>query len=259
VLHYNLGAAKIAMPVISITAEPIFHIGSFAVTNSLFLAFLTGLILLAVGVVVRSSMSLQPGKLQNGVEVVVDQILEQMSAIFGDRHHAEKYFPLVATVFVFVLTSNWLGLLPGSGSFGVREVLEGHEALVPLLRAPAADLNFTLALAVIVMVSVHLFAVLALGFRAHVGKFITLKSPIDAFVGILELVSEFVKIVSFSFRLFGNIFAGEVLLLIIGFLLPLVLPLPFLLLEVFVGFIQALIFAMLTTVFIAGMTAKGAH
>lgn len=247
------------MPTISLVAEPVFHIGHFAVTNSLILAVVTGLILVMVALFVRASLSIKPKGLQNGVEYVVDQLLDLMASIFGDRQHAEKYFPLVATVFVFVLTSNWLGLLPGSGSLGIWESHEGHMVLIPFLRAPAADLNFTLALSVIVMIAVHLFAFLALGFRAHAGKFFTLKSPILSFVGILEFVSEFVKIVSFSFRLFGNIFAGEVLLIIIGFLAPLVLPLPFLLLEVFVGFIQALIFAMLTTVFIAGMTAKGEH
>lgn len=248
-----------SMPTISIFAEPIFHLGDFVVTNSLLLAGITGVLLMAVGGVVRMRLAVAPGKLQNGVEFVVDQLLDLMTSVFGDRHNAEKYFPLVATVFVFILASNWLGLLPGSGSLGIWEVHHGKDVLVPFLRAPAADLNFTIAMSIIVMFSVHLFAILALGVRAHLGKFFTIKSPIMSFVGILELISEFVKILSFSFRLFGNIFAGEVLLIIIGFLLPLVLPLPFLFLEVFVGFVQALIFAMLTMVFIAGMTAEGAH
>ena len=96
----------------------------------------------------------------------------------------------------------------------------------------------------------------AIGFVKHAGKYISFKSPIQFFVGILEIVSEVAKMISFSFRLFGNIFAGEVLLIIIGFLAPYVVPAPFLMLEIFVGFIQALVFAMLTLVFISIATVE---
>lgn len=178
-----------------------------------------------------------------------------MDTILGSRHQSEKYFPLVATIFLFVMLSNWFGLLPGTGSLGLTHEVYHHgevkNVLVPILRAPTSDLNFTVALAIIAVFSVNLLGAMAVGLRAHAGKFFNLSNPIYTFVGFLELVSEFVKIISFSFRLFGNVFAGEVLLIIIGFLGPYFLPLPFLFLEVFVGFIQAFIFAMLTLVFIA--------
>ena len=154
---------------------------------------------------------------------------------------------------MFILFSNWFGLLPIVGPVVLHHV--------PLFRAPSADLNFTIALAIIAVFSVNLLSALALGVKGYIKRFAN-KSPILSFVGFLEFISEFVKVVSFSFRLFGNVFAGEVLLLIIGFLAPLyapILPLPFLFLEVFVGFIQAFIFGMLTMVFLSMATVEHAH
>ena len=123
------------------------------------------------------------------------------------------------------------------------------------MRSGASDINTTLALAIIALFFVHVIGIGAIGFWKHVGKFFTLRSPVDFFVGILEFISEIAKMISFSFRLFGNVFAGEVLLIIMAFLAPYVVPVPFLGLELFVGFIQALVFAMLTTVFISLATA----
>lgn len=238
---------------ISIRAEEIFHIGSFAVTNSLIMSLLASGVLLAAAFLIRRSLSAIPGKLQSILEIVLEEVLRIMENIFGSRKTAEEYLPIIATVFLFILTSNWLGLLPIVGPIGVYEsaMAEHGKTLVPLFRSPASDLNFTIALAIISVIGVNFFAVLALGIRAHAGKFFTLKNPIYTFVGLLEFLSEFVKIISFSFRLFGNVFAGEVLLTIVGFLAPYFLPLPFLFLEVFVGLVQAFIFATLTLVFLA--------
>ena len=133
---------------------------------------------------------------------------------------------------------------------------EGQEIFVPLFRSTASDINFTLALAIISVVATQLLGIAAIGFAKHAAKYISFKGPIQFFVGILEIVSEVAKMISFSFRLFGNIFAGEVLLIIIGFLVPYVVPAPFLMLELFVGFIQALVFAMLTLVFISIATVE---
>lgn len=248
------------MPEISIKAEELFHIGSFPVTNSLLLAVIVSVLIVAIAVLLRSKISLIPGTLQGLFEIVIEGALELMDAILGSREKSLKYLPLVISIFLFVLFSNWLGLMPWNSTVGIEHTVHGehgdHTALIPLFRAPTADLNFTVALAVIAMISVNLFGFIALGFKRHAGKFFHFKNPIMTFVGLLELVSEFVKIISFSFRLFGNIFAGEVLLLIVGFLVPYVVPLPFLFLEVFVGFIQAFIFSMLTLVFIAMSTAE---
>lgn len=241
------------MPEISIKAEPIMHLGHFVLTNSYLLSLVCFIILLGTAFFLKDRIALIPGKLQSVFELLTEQLLNLMDGLLGDRRKSEKYFPIIATVFLFILVSNWLGLLPGVGSLLVREAsLHGGEIkMIPLFRAPGADLNFTIALAMVAMLSVQFFGVLALGFRKYASKFFTLKNPIYTFVGLLELLSEFVKIVSFSFRLFGNIFAGEVLLGIVGFLAPYFIPLPFLFLETFVGFIQAFIFSMLTLVFIA--------
>ena len=244
---------------ISIKAEPIFHIGSFAVTNSYLLSVIVVGIFVSLAFWLRKNLAMIPGKLQSIFELLMDEILKLMDTILGSRRLSEQYFPLIATIFLFVMLSNWLGLLPGTGSLGLRhEIFEhgvGHSALIPILRAPTSDLNFTIALAIIAVFSVNLLGAMAVGMRSHAGKFFNFKNPIYTFVGLLELISEFVKIISFSFRLFGNVFAGEVLLIIIGFLGPYFLPLPFLFLEVFVGFIQAFIFAMLTLVFV-GMSVS---
>jgi len=241
------------MPEISIKAEPILILGHFVLTNSYLLSLVTLVLLLATAFTLRGKILLIPGKLQSVFEILTEQFLGLMDGLLGDRRKSEKYFPVVATVFLFILVSNWLGLLPGVGSLMIQEASEhaGEAKMIPLFRAPGADLNFTIALALVAQLAVQLFGILALGFKKYSNKFFTLKNPIYTFVGLLELLSEFVKVVSFSFRLFGNVFAGEVLLGIVGFLAPYFIPLPFLFLETFVGFIQAFIFSMLTLVFIA--------
>jgi F-type H+-transporting ATPase subunit a len=232
---------------ISLAAEKLFSIGGFPVTNALLMSGLAFVVLVSLALLLRRKITFIPGKLQNVFEIMLEQLLVLMDSVLGSREKSEKYLPLIATIFLFVVTSNWLGLLPGVGSLIWKE---GGER-IPLLRSGAADLNFTLALGIITVVGINLFGFLALGFKQHAGKFFNFKGPIDFFVGILELVSEFAKIVSFSFRLFGNVFAGEVLLTIIAFLAPYVIPVPFLFLEIFVGFIQAFVFAMLALVFVA--------
>ena len=162
---------------------------------------------------------------------------------------AKIIFPLVATFFIFIVPSNWSGLLPGAGSIGFNGILHGKEVFIPILRGPTADINTTLALAIIAMVMVQVYGFRYQGIR-YLKKFFNFSNPINAFVGILELVSEFSKIISFTFRLFGNIFAGEVLITVMTFLVPVIAPMPFYALEIFVGVIQGLVFMMLATVFI---------
>jgi len=230
---------------ISLKAEPIYSVGGFPVTNSLLLSAVVLLLLGGSAIALRKRFSLIPSKIQNILELLLEGALGIMDSVFGERKKSEKYLPIVVTIFLFVLFSNWFGLLPGVGSLTI-----GPEH-TPLFRAPSADLNFTLGLAIVAVIASNIFGIIALGFFKHASKFFLFKNPIAFFIGIIELVSEIAKMISFSFRLFGNVFAGEVLLAIIGFLAPYVLPLPFLGLEVFVGLIQAVIFSMLTVVFIA--------
>ena len=239
---------------ISIRAEDIFHIGNFAVTNSVLSAFVTLLVLAGAALFLRRRLKMIPGKLQNILEIMIEGALGLMDSVLGDRRKSEKYFPVVFTIFLFILFSNWLGLIPGVGSL----IVNTPNGATPVFRSPSADLNFTLALALIAVTFVNVFGIIAVGWKERLGTFLNFKSPIAFFTGILELISEFAKIISFSFRLFGNIFAGEVLLTIMAALVPFLVPVPFFFLEIFVGFIQAFIFGMLTLVFIA-MATSGGH
>lgn len=241
------------MEEVSLKAEELFNIGHYSVTNSLILSFVVSCFIVACCLIfLRKKINLIPGKIQSAIELMIETFLNLMEATLGSRNKAEKYFPLIATIFIFIVISNLFGILPGVGSFVIKE----GERSVPLFRSPASDLNFTLAIAIISVVLTNIFGILAVGFFGHVGKFINLKNPIAFFIGILELISEMAKVVSLSFRLFGNIFAGEVLLTIVFFLAPYFIPLPFLFLEMFVGLIQAFVFSMLTLVAVAVHTSS---
>jgi F-type H+-transporting ATPase subunit a len=232
---------------ISLKAENIFSIGNFTVTNAVLLAFMVLILLSVLAVILKSKLKMVPGMFQNVAELVLEGALGLMDSVLGNRKTSEKYLPLVLTIFLFVLFSNWFGLVPGVGSITV-----GHgAAAVPLLRSPASDLNFTLALALIAVTMINVFGAAAVGLKGRLSVFFNFSSPLKFFVGILELISEFARIISFTFRLFGNVFAGEVLLAIMALLVPYLVPLPFMFLEIFVGFIQAFIFGMLTLVFVA--------
>jgi len=244
---------------ISIQAETLFHIGPLPVTNTMLTAWVVMLGLVVVALLVSRSIKKTPGKLQNFVEIIIEGLLDFFISIAGSREAAIRFFPIAATIFLFVLASNWMGVLPGVGSIGISELREGKESFVPLFRSVYSDINMTLALALIVVVLSHLYGLFTVGVKHHLGKFIMLKNPLAFFTGILEIVSELSKVISLSFRLFGNIFAGEVLLIIIGALIPYLATVPFLGLELFVGFIQAIIFATLAVVAFSSFTRAEAH
>lgn len=235
---------------ISLAAEPLFHIGTFPMTNTLFISWAVILFLIIVALLVRKGLTDVPGKLQNLVESVVEGLVDFIQGITGDRTTAIRFLPIIATIFLFVLFSNWVEVLPGLGSVGVWGIHNGHEVIIPFIRSASADLNVTFAIAIVAVMSLQVFGIVTLGFFKYMKKFFNFSNPINGFVGLLELVSEFAKIISFSFRLFGNIFAGEVLLLVVGSLAAWIVPLPFLFLELFVGLIQAVVFSMLTLVFL---------
>jgi len=242
---------------ISVAPEPIFHIGDFAVTNSLLTSLVVMVILLLIAWKVKSQTD-NPLKKRSSFFIVMEMAIEGLYNFFkniaGDK--VDKIFPLLMTFFLFIILGNWIGLLPGVGSVGFYEHGEHGDIFVPYFRSPNADLNTTLALALISVSVTQYLSITTLGIKTYIGRFINIKNPINFFVGILELISEFAKVLSFSFRLFGNIFAGEVLLAVMVFLIPLFVPVPFLALEVFVGFIQALVFTMLTTIFIVVATEE---
>jgi F-type H+-transporting ATPase subunit a len=230
---------------ISLAAEPLFHLGSFPVTNSLIASISATALLSITALSVYPKLKATPNRLQNLLETIMEGGLGLAESIGG--HYSRQFFPLVITFFLFILISNWMGLLPGFGSLVIHKIEEGHEVTIPLLRGATADLNTTLALALISVVAMQYF-----GFRnlklSYLKRFFN-KNPLYQFIGILEIITDLSKILSFAFRLFGNIFAGEVLLVVISSLIFLIAPLPFFGLEVFVGAIQALVFAMLSLVF----------
>lgn len=244
------------MPEISLAAEQIFKVGSFSITNSLITTWVTMLILFAIAIIATRKLTLIPSNLQSIIELVVGGLYDFFGKINGKN--IKIFFPILASIFIFVLTANWLGLLPGVGTIGFFREAEEHVKFTPLFRGATADINTTLALALIAVVSIQYFGFLTVGTHYRT-RFFTFKDPISFFVGILELVSEFSKIISFAFRLFGNIFAGEVLLTVMAFLMPFIVPLPFLMMELFVGLVQALVFSMLTSVFLNVAVSHGEH
>ena len=236
--------------VIHLAPEVLFTFLGVPVTNTLITTWVTvGIIFLGV-ILLRSSLRMVPGKVQALIEILVEYVMNFVEETLESKELARKYFPLLMTLFLFILVANIIGLLPGIDSIGIYKESHGEAAFVPLLHPVNTDLNATLAITFIVFLVIEISGVVALGFLKYAGKFVNLRSPIDFMVGIIELFSEIARLVSFSFRLFGNIFAGKVLILVVIFFVPFIVPVPLLLFELFVGFIQAAIFALLTLFFI---------
>ncbi len=238
-------------PHISFKAQEIFKILNFPITNSILSTIIVIIIFFLLAYIYNRDKD-KPAKKRSGiyyfVSFSVKALYQFFYSVLGPK--IDVYFPLLASFFFFILFQNWFGLLPGVGSIMLKVGEHGSHHYVPILRGPTADLNTTLVLAIISVVFSNIASIKILGFKKYVARFYRLKDPMSYFIGSLELVSEFSKIISFSFRLFGNIFAGEVLLAVIAFLVPVFATLPFVLLEIFVGFIQALVFSTLSAVFI---------
>lgn len=243
-------------------AEPVFHIGHFPVTNSLLFGWISVLVIIVLSLALRWKLKRVPGRFQGFFEMLIEGAYSIGDQVTGDRKVTQKVFPISISVFFFVLINNWLGILP-LGAFGIVE----HGAFIPFQRGATADVNTTVALAVVAVIGANIFGAFSIGMWKMFNKYVNLKAlsgvvtkvwkdpvqvlvaPITFAVGLLEIVGEGAKIASLSLRLFGNIFAGEVLLASMAALMAYVVPMPFLLLEVFVGIIQAFIFAVLTTVY----------
>jgi F-type H+-transporting ATPase subunit a len=276
---------------VSIAAETLFHIGPIPITNSFLTMLIVMAVLLIVGAIIgRSARVIPASRAQSVAELIVEFILSLVENTASSKKAARRIFPLVAGIFIFILFANYSGLFPGVGTIGVwheepaatvdveeaaaLEVAhvgdpatlpqphpaaeEGHEVLVPLFRAPTADLNMTLAMSLVTFIAVQ---VLGVGAHGVVGRIKHMADP--WFIFPLELIQELARIVSLSFRLFGNVFAGEVLLAVMVAMasaikiavIPVLFPVVFLFLEVLFGTIQALVFALLTLIYIVLATA----
>ena len=251
---------------ITLFAEPIFHSGSFTITNALLTSWFAVFVIIIVSLILRSQLREVPGKVQNIFEVVVDGALDLCDQVTGSRKISIQVFPFAISAFFFILINNWLGLIP-VGGFGILE--RGSEGLsfVPFLRGGTADINTTIAMAIMAVLGANIFGIFSIGLWKTFNKYVNLKAlgeiftkikkeptviivaPITFFVGIIEIISEFAKLASLSFRLFGNVFAGEVLLASMAALVAYIVPVPFLFLEIMVGVIQALIFSILLVVY----------
>lgn len=228
-------------------AEELFTVFGMPITNSLLMAWITIALLIAFAFMLRAKIALIPGRIQVAVEWLFEGVLGFMTEVLENEERARRFFPLIMTIFLFVFLANQLALLPGVGSLGITNDYGG---LTPLLRAPAADLNMTLALAFISFFVIEVTGLAALGTWTYMSRYVNFSSPINFVVGIIEFLSNLGRIISFSFRLFGNIFAGEVMILVIIFFLPYIAPIPVFGFELFVAFIQAVVFSMLTLFFI---------
>jgi len=267
-------------------AEPILNVGNFTITNSLIMSWITVAILVTffmlVGKAVKGGKNKKtkqaaPTGIQNLFEILLEQALNMADSVTGDRKKTIKFLPIVFALFLFILVSNWMGLLPGVGTIGFVETGEHGKVFVPLLRGATADLNTTLAIGLFSIVMSHILGVIAVGAWNHFNKFVNFKAileipkkikkdptilmvnPIKIFVGLIEIVGEIAKVASLSLRLFGNIFAGEVLIASMMALSAFILPLPFMFLEIIVGIVQALVFSILTLAFMSIATTAEEH
>ena len=262
------GWLSLPQPHPELPAEVVFHLLGFPITNSIIAAWLSIIVLVGISYAITRRLKLIPTRLQSILEAAVGWLLNFCQEVAGEKN-GRRFFPIVATIFLFVITNAWLSLLPGFGSILITNA-EGEA--VHLLRGANTDINMPLALALISFIFVEYWGISSLGGLRYLKKFVNVgrffqsigqlvrgrlraglsgifNGVIDVFVGTLEALSELIRIVSFTFRLFGNMTAGEILLLIVAFLVPWVLALPFYGLELLVGFVQALIFAGLTLVF----------
>lgn len=235
---------------ISIKAEKLFEIFGFPVTNSLIATEIVLIAFFVIAVWYKNHANDTASPFVFFIRWITYSLYRFFESILHDK--TKVFFSFLSSLFLFIILSNWFGLLPGVESI----VLKKGEELIPLLRGTTADLNVPLALAFVAFIAIQWSGIRYAGLRQYLKKFINIKNPMTVFVGLLDIISEFSKIISFSFRLFGNIFAGEVLIAVIAFLIPVLASFPFLMLEIFVGFIQALVFAMLTAVFLSTAMAK---
>ena len=237
---------------ISVKADEVFNVFGFPITNSHMLG-IVGLVVL-IWLMFRTRAAAlgkkKPTFMTRLMNWTFDGLYKTVGQVIPDQKWARKVAPLCITIFFFIVAQYWLGLLPIVGSITIG----GHGT--PLFRGGVADLNMTFGLAIVTIVAVQVYAFKYLGFKGNMGRYFVnpLKDPIMSFVGILELVAEFSRMLGLSFRLFGNVFAGEILLAVIAYMAKLASPAalqPFYLFELFIGGIQAYIFFMLSTVFIS--------
>jgi len=267
---------QVPRPTVELPSEPVFHISHFSVTNTLIASWFTIIVLVVLSIVLTRKMKLIPGRRQGMAEAIVEGLLNFVESVAGKKH-ARMLFPGVATIFIYVISNAYLALLPFFGSIGI---IEHDGKFAPLFRSANTDVNVPLSIAIMSFIFVETWGMRAVGVSHYLSEFINVRQflqgfkelftgkiktgPmnivfgfISLFVGVLEIFSHLTRMLSFTFRLFGNMTAGEILILVSCFLIPLVFTIPFYGLELLIGLIQALIFSGLTLVF--GTIASTPH
>lgn len=232
---------------ISLAPEVLFYIGSWPITNTYFWFLVLWLFLILGAVFFSFRIKMKPGKFQNLLEMLIGGAYEFTESIIGKGVKARRVFPLVATMFFFVMISNLLVYIPGQSAVSIA----GADGVVPLFRSVVADYGLVFMMTILAVVIMQVVAITVSGPWAYLTKFINFSNPLKFFLGIMDLIGEIAKVVSLSFRLFGNIFAGEVLGAVMLFLAPFFVPLPFMFLGLLTAVIQAFVFSVLTLVFIS--------
>ncbi len=237
------------MDAVSLAPIAIFTIGSLPVTTTLLLQVIMTLLIIAAFLIVIRRWYVVPGRFQLIMESLLDFVFSQVDKITSDRRKTIKIFPLIFTLFIFVLSSNVFSMIPGLGAFQVV-ALSGESTNI--FRSVLADYSAILMMTLLVVTIAQIVFIWTQGLGKYLKQFFDFSNPINFFIGLMNIISELAKILSLSFRLFGNVFAGEVLLSIMTGLIPFVVPLPFYVLSFFSGVIQAFVFAVLSAVFISG-------
>lgn len=235
-------------------AEKMFDVFGVHITNSVLLGWVTSAFLVFMFVWAAKRIQITSGNRRVSlIELLCDLVLSLAGDTMQDRKKADRYAPFLLTIFVFIIFNNWFGLIPGVGS-----ITYGGE---PLFRAWTADLTGTLALSISSIIIIQTYAIRELKIGGYLKHYFSNQpwNPINFFVGMLEVLGEFTRMASLSLRLFGNIFAGEVLLIVLSSITGLGSPvatMPFIIMELFVGFIQAFVFTMLIIVYLTLATAR---
>lgn len=232
---------------VSIKAEPLFNIGPFEFTNSMVGALLASLVLLGAAWYFTRRSAVLPGRMQSLIELPVEWMTSIISA---SSTRWRGYVALILSFFLMILVANWIGLLPGVGTVGIEHVDHGETVLVPFIRPASADLNFTLGLAIVAFLVFVWWGVRINGVGGYVKELVGEPRYMAPLMFPIHLISELSRLISLSMRLFGNVFAGEVLLATMIALAPIIVPAVFLGLEAVFGFVQALVFSLLAMTYI---------
>jgi F-type H+-transporting ATPase subunit a len=232
---------------ISLAPNILFNIGSFPVSNTLMWSWLVFAFLMIGAIFFKYSLKMRPGKFQSIAEMLIGGSYDFAESMMGSKIKTQRAFPLVFTMFFFILFCNLLTFIPGQAAVTIQTA----GGVVPLFRAIISDYSLVFVLTMISVIVIQIVAIASVGPLRYIGKFFNFTSPLNFFLGLMDLVGEVAKVMSLSFRLFGNIFAGEVLGAVILFLFPFFLPLPFLFLGLLTAVVQPFVFAVLTLVFIS--------